>query len=191
MKRIVLSCLVLVLSFAASAEETRRLSAEVLWELSRLAPPVVSADGKRVVVAATTYPEHEDPEKNFKPETRLWLLSTGSDSEQRPLTAAGGQASDPVFSADGSHLAFVSKRNDDDAGQIYVLPMDEPGEAVKLTDVPTGVAALKWVGGYIYFVSNVWPDKTFDEMEEKIEAEEDSKLCLLYTSDAADDSVLV
>jgi dipeptidyl aminopeptidase/acylaminoacyl peptidase len=54
--------------------------------------------------------------------------------------------------------------------------MNEPGEAVKLTDVPTGASAPKWVGEYIYFVSNVWPDKTFDEMAEKIEAEKDSKL---------------
>jgi len=54
--------------------------------------------------------------------------------------------------------------------------MDEPGEAVKLTDVPTGVSAPRWVGDFIYFISNVWPDKTFDEMAEAIEAEKDSKL---------------
>ncbi|NIQ93132.1 MAG: hypothetical protein GWN87_02145, partial [Desulfuromonadales bacterium] len=47
---------------------------------------------------------------------------------------------------------------------------------MKLTDVPTGVSALEWVGDHIYFVSNVWPEKTFEEMEEKIEADEDSKL---------------
>lgn len=176
MKKIVLSCLVLVLSLGANAEETRRLSAEVLWELSRLAPPVVSPDGRRAVVAATTYPEKDDPEKNYRPESRLWLLSTGSGREQRPLTADGGSAGSPVFSPDGSQLAFVGKRNDDDTAQIYVLPMDEPGEAVKLTDVPTGVSAPRWVGEHIYFVANVWPGKTFDEMAETIEAEEDSKL---------------
>jgi dipeptidyl aminopeptidase/acylaminoacyl peptidase len=42
--------------------------------------------------------------------------------------------------------------------------------------VPTGVSALKWVGEHIYFVSNVWPDKSFDEMAEAIKAEKDSKL---------------
>ena len=176
MKRIVLSCLILTLSCATYAEQPRRLSAEVLWELSRLETPVVSPDGKRVVVAATTYPEKEDPEKTYQPETRLWLLGTGPEREQRPLTAEGGQASEPVFSPDGSRLAFVSKRNDDDAGQLYVLPMNEPGEAVRLTDLPTGVAAPRWVGEYVYFVSNVWPDKSFDEMAEKIEADKDSKL---------------
>mgnify|MGYP000040059305 CR=1 FL=1 len=176
MNRIVLSLLVLILSSAAYAEESRRLSPEVLWELSRLSTPVVSPDGKRVVVAATTYPEKDDPEKTYTPETRLWLLSSDPGHEQRPLTAEGGSASDPVFSPDGSRLAFVGKRNDDEAGQIYVLPMDRPGEAVKLTDVPTGTSAPRWVGEHIYFVSNVWPEMTFEEMDEKIKAEKDSKL---------------
>jgi dipeptidyl aminopeptidase/acylaminoacyl peptidase len=176
MKRIALCCLALTLSLAANAEEKQRLSADVLWELSRLATPVISPDGERVVVAVTTYPEKDDPEETYKPESRLWLLATGSSREQRPLTAGGGSASDPVFSPDGSRLAFVARRNDDDAGQIYVLPMDKPGEAAKLTDVPTGASALKWVGEHIYFVSNVWPDKSFDEMAEAIKAEKDSKL---------------
>jgi len=176
MPRIVLCLLLLTLSSMANAEDSRRLGADVLWELTRLATPVVSPDGERVVVEATTYPETDDPETTYQPESRLWLLATGPDREQRPLTAAGGSAGDPVFSPDGSQLAFIGKRNDDDTAQVYVLPMNEPGEAVKLTDVPTGASAPKWVGDYIYFVSNVWPDKTFDEMAEKIEAEEDSKL---------------
>jgi dipeptidyl aminopeptidase/acylaminoacyl peptidase len=176
MKRIVLCWLVLTLSCGANAEDPRRLDAEVLWELSRLAPPVVSPGGKQVVVAATTYPEKDDPEKTWQAETRLWLLATGPDQRQRPLTAGGGSASEPAFSPDGSHLVFVGKRNDDEAAQLYVLPMDGPGEAVRLTDVPTGASAPKWVGGYVYFISNVWPDKTFAEMEEAIKAEKDSKL---------------
>ena len=176
MPRIALSLLLLILSSMANAEDSRRLGADVLWELTRLAAPVVSPDGERVVVEATTYPETDDPETTYQPESRLWLLATGPDRRQRPLTAAGGSAGDPVFSPDGSHLAFTGKRNDEDTAQIYVLPMNEPGEAVKLTDVPTGASAPKWVGEYVYFISNVWPDKTFDEMAETIEVEEDSKL---------------
>jgi len=38
------------------------------------------------------------------------------------------------------------------------------------------VSALKWIGEHIYFVSNVWPEMTFDEMEEKLELDKDSKL---------------
>jgi dipeptidyl aminopeptidase/acylaminoacyl peptidase len=93
MPRFVLSLLILTLSCAANAEDSQQLGAEVLWELTRLAAPVISPDGKRVVVAATTYPEKDDPEKTYQPESRLWLLATDSDRGQRPLTAEGGSAS--------------------------------------------------------------------------------------------------
>ena len=176
MKRAILFCLIIACSSLLSADEKQRLSAEALWNLSRVSSPVISPQGGQVVVAATAYPESDKPEKNFEPETRLWLLSTEPGRKQRPLTAAGSQANDPVFSPDGKHLAFVGKRDDDEAGQIYILPMDQPGEAVRLTDVPTGASAPKWVGEHVYFISNVWPDKTFDEMAEKLKAEKDSKL---------------
>ena len=176
MKRIILFCFLIAGSSLTSAQESQRLSAEVLWQLARLESPVISPQGGQVVVAATTYPESEEAEKNFQPETRLWLLSTESGQPQRPLTAAGSQANEPVFSPDGKHLAFVGKRNDDENGQIYLLPMDAPGEAIQLTDVPTGASAPKWVGEHIYFVSNVWPGMTFDEMAEKVKADKESKL---------------
>jgi dipeptidyl aminopeptidase/acylaminoacyl peptidase len=176
MKKSILFCLIIAVSSLASADDTRRLSADVLWKLSRVSSPVIAPQGGHVVVAATAYPESDKPEKNFAPETRLWLLSTEPGQPQRPLTAAGSQASDPVFSPDGEHLAFVGKRGDDEAGQVYVLPMDGPGEAVRLTNVPTGASAPKWVGEHIYFISNVWPDMTFDEMAAKLKAEKDSKL---------------
>jgi dipeptidyl aminopeptidase/acylaminoacyl peptidase len=177
MIRTILACVLLTLSTFTLAQDSQRLSAEVLWELARVASPVISPDGTRVVVAVTTHPENEDdPEKSFEAETRLWLLATDSSQVQRPLTAEGSRASDAVFSPDGSHLAFVSKRDADEAGQLYVLPMNEPGEAVKLVDIPTGVSALKWIGDYIYFVSSVWPEKTFEEMAEAIDAEKKSKV---------------
>lgn len=159
-----------LIPFAVAAEESR-LSAEVLWQLERVGTPVVSPDGSRVVVPVTTYPED-----NGDPETRLWVLSVAGEAGQRPLTAEGASASGPVFSPDGSRLAFVRKTSKDDPAQVFVLPMNEPGEAVKLTDMPTGASGLKWAGEHIYFVSSVWPEMTFDEMAEKIEADKESKI---------------
>ena len=176
MKKTILFCLIIAMSSLASADDTQRINAEALWKLARVSAPVISPQGGHVVVAATAYPESDKPEMNFQPETRLWLLSTEPGQQQRPLTATGSQSSDPVFSPDGKRLAFIGKRGDDEAGQIYVLPMDGPGEAVRLTDVPTGASAPKWIGEHIYFISNVWPDMTFDEMAEKLTADKDSKL---------------
>ncbi len=146
------------------------LSAEVLWKLDRLGTPVISPDGQQVVVAVTSYAEDDG-----EAETRLWLL--GSDEQPaRPLTMAGASASSPVFSPDGSTLAFVSKRGEDEAGQVYTLPMTGPGEAQQVTDIPTGTGALRWAGDHVYFVSKVWPGKTFEEMATTIEEQEEDKV---------------
>jgi Tol biopolymer transport system component len=82
----------------------------------------------------------------------------------------------PAFSPDGSQLAFISRRDQDDASQIYLLPVNEPGEAVRLTEVPTGVSAPKWAGNHIYFISRVWPGKSWQEMSEMIKKDRDSKI---------------
>ena len=149
-------------------EDDRRLSVEKLWQMDRVGSPVISPAGDHVVVPVTHWEVESD-----EATTRLWLLSTEGDV-QRALTAAGQSASSPVFSPDGSTLAFISSRGDDEAGQVYLLSMDGPGEASRLTDVPTGVSSLKWVGDHIYFVSSIWPGQSWEEMAEQIQADEDS-----------------
>lgn len=165
----------LCIAGVATAQEERAepagLSAEVLWQLDRLGEPVVSPGGRYVVVPATSFDVETD-----ESETRLWLLGDAEAPGQRAISAAGASASSPVFSPDGSALAFVSKRGEDEAGQVYLLPMDAPGEAARLTEVPTGVSGLKWVGEHIYFVSSVWPGKTFEDMAEALKAEKESKV---------------
>ena len=150
-----------------SENERTRLTAEVLWKMDRVGAPVISPDARYVVTPVTAYDVETD-----EAETRLYLLSP-EGGLQRPLTAAGSSAGSPVFSPDGTKLAFTSKRAENDAAQLYVLPMDAPGEAVQVGEVPTGVSGLKWVGDHIYFVSDVWPDKSFDEMAEQMKAEDE------------------
>lgn len=151
-------------------EADRHLSAEVLWAIERIGAPVISPAGGHVVAPVTRYDTDTD-----ESETRLWMFSSSGDV-QRPLTKAGTSAGNPVFSPDGTILAFTARRDDDEAAQIYLLPMDAPGEATRLTDVPTGVSAVKWAGEHLYFISRIWPDKDWDEMADTLKAERDSKV---------------
>jgi dipeptidyl aminopeptidase/acylaminoacyl peptidase len=148
---------------AAHQASDGTLSAEVLWSLQRVGAPVISPDGRWVVAPVTRYTVEDD-----KSHTDLWLFATDG-SVERPLTQHGSAEGQAVFSPDGRTLAFVTRREGDEASQIYLLPMEEPGEARRLTEIPTGISAPAWVGGHIYFISSVWPDRSWDEMEEELE----------------------
>jgi dipeptidyl aminopeptidase/acylaminoacyl peptidase len=146
-----------------AAAEDRTLSAAVLWQLKRLGGPSISPDGEWVVAPVTRYTVADD-----ESHTDLWLFAADG-SVERPLTQHGSAAGQAVFSPDGGTLAFVTRREGDEAGQIYLLPMASPGEARRLTVVPTGVSAPSWVGDHIYFISNVWPGKSWEEMAAELE----------------------
>lgn len=176
-----LSCFLLLMfsicALAESAETTENpqahdntLNVETLWEISRIGQPVVSPNGKLIVATVSEYDVAGD-----KGSTQLWLFDEIGNTS-RPLTAEGLSVSQAVFSPDSEYLAFVSKRDKDDAGQIYVLPMTKPGEASRLTEVPTGVSALKWVGSHLYFASSIWPDKSWEEMKEALDKQKDKKM---------------
>jgi dipeptidyl aminopeptidase/acylaminoacyl peptidase len=138
------------------------LSAEVLWQMKRIGGPVISPDGRWVVAPVTRYTVDDD-----RSHTDLWLFSSDG-SVERELTRHGSADGQPVFSPDSRRLAFVSRRDGDDAPQIYVLPIDGPGEAVRLTEVPTGVTAPRWAGNHIYFISTVWTGMSWEEMKEEL-----------------------
>ncbi len=147
----------------SNKDASNLLTVERLWEMKRIGSPVISPDGEWVVAPVTRYNVDDD-----KSHTDLWLFAADG-SVERPLTRHGSSDGQPVFNPEGTHLAFVSRRDDDDEAQIYILPIREPGEAQRLTDVPTGVNALKWAGDHIYFITRVWPDKDWDEMKEELD----------------------
>lgn len=155
---------------AAESKTDNLLSVEKLWQLDRIGQPAVSADGRHIVAPVTAFDLKED-----RAQTQLWRFSADG-RQQLPLTAKGLSVSEATFSPDGKTLAFISKRHQDDVGQIYLLPMDSPGEAMRLTEVPTGVSGLKWVGRHLYFISKVWPGLTDEETKARIKAEKDNKV---------------
>ncbi len=170
MRKLHLVLLLGLLPLGSWAQDDKKLSVERLWQFERIGNPVTSGDGRFIVAPVTRFDLKED-----KGQTRLWLFSADG-KQQTALTAAGMSASEPVISPDGQTLAFISKRDKDDAGQVYLLPLTTPGEARRLTEVPTGVTGLKWVGEHLYFISRVWPGKTWSDMAAHIKAEKDNKV---------------
>jgi dipeptidyl aminopeptidase/acylaminoacyl peptidase len=176
MRKLHLMLVLCLLPLMAMAQDDNSLSVERLWQLQRIGSPVASNDGTYIVAPVTKYDVKAD-----KAHTQLWLFSADG-KQQTPLSAEGLRASEATFSPDGKTLAFISQRDKDDAGQIYLLPMGKPGEAQRLTQVPTGVHGIKWVGKHLYFISLVWPGKSWDEMSEQLKADKDKKVSARHWS---------
>ena len=92
----------------------------------------ISHDGRWVAYRVS----HADSADNSY-RADLWLSATDGSAERRLTWTDRAAESQATFSPDGRHLAFVSKRADDQASQIYVLGLD------RLTSVPVENAGLR------------------------------------------------
>jgi dipeptidyl aminopeptidase/acylaminoacyl peptidase len=126
-----------------------------LYRLLVATEPRLSPDGRWAVISVQTVGPTYDAYRQA-----LWLVPTnqGSDGQPRRLTLGVGKDRYPRFSPDGRVLAFISDRRlqaeqeptrpngkeREDKDQVHLLPLDGPGEALRLTDLPRGVEAVEW-----------------------------------------------
>lgn len=170
MKRAILGCSLLVgvgLAVPGAAQENtdttapKLLTAEAAISLRTISDLQFSPDGERLVFVVT------EPPKGDKRARHIWLYDKKAGAA-RQLTYSAKEESSPRWSPDGTQLAFLSNR--DDQQQVYVLRMSG-GEAGAVTKGKRSVRAFAWSpdGKQMAFLA---PDaKT--EAEEKREKDKD------------------
>jgi len=145
------------------------LTHELLWSFQRVGAPVVSPDGKWVVVSV-----NEPAYDAQKEVTDLWIVPADGSAPPRRLTSTRAAEGSPAWSSDSTKVAFSTRRDDDEVGQIYVIDIARGGEAQRMTNAPTAASAPSWSpdGQRIVFQAALWPGATDEESNRKAALEQ-------------------
>src|SRR5580700_6030851 len=96
--------LALLLAFTCFAQK-RPITHEDIWLMKRTGEPVVSPDGRSVVVSVIE-PDYDAAKQS----SDLWLVAADGREAPRRLTFTRAAESGAVWSPDGTRLAFVTRR---------------------------------------------------------------------------------
>jgi dipeptidyl aminopeptidase/acylaminoacyl peptidase len=121
---------------------SQALKAESLFDLSFVSDGTLSHDGARVAVVHTRIALAENPDDPPAYRSQIHLYDTRSGDAQR-LTHGRVSHVSPRFSPDGTYLAFMSRCQDDDKPQLFIMPL-KGGDAHAVTKDKTGVSEFAW-----------------------------------------------
>ena len=115
---------------------------EDVYELTGVSDPRLRPGGNDVAYVVWSIDKDENEYRQS-----IWIAKTDGSAPPRRFTTGKNDAQ-PRWSPDGSQLAFVSKRGDDEKAhrQLYVMPADG-GEPQCLTDLKDDVGGAGVVTG--------------------------------------------
>lgn len=128
--------LALLFALAPLAAAAKPLDYYDMFGLEYADAPAISPDGKRVV-----YVRHHMDTMTDHNLGQLWLIDLESGSQQ-PLTAGSGSYSSPVWSPDGTRIAFTGHDGDGDS-QLQVLWLDS-GRITRITRGANSPSEPSW-----------------------------------------------
>ncbi len=128
-----------------------------IGRLVTVGSPAVSPDGSLVSYVVSRV----DLEAN-RNRSAVWVAAADGSSPPRQLTAGEQGDGDPVWTPDGSRLAFASSRGEQEGKNaaphtLHVVPVTAGGETVTLArrDEPIGELAVSPDGAWLAFTSRV------------------------------------
>jgi len=160
MKKTFAVLLMLFISFhVLSQEKINKFTPQDFLAMSSLSSPRMSPDGTRIVY---TFGEKEkwDSQAN----DNLWLISTDG-TKRIQLTNSDKNDKNPLWSPDGSKIAFSSNRSGKQ--QVHVISISG-GESQQVTFAENGVSSYKWIDNTtIACISTVPRDAALVKAEEE------------------------
>jgi len=133
---------------------------EDVWLMKRVGPPIVSPDGRWIVVSVAE-PSYDDTAAL----SDLWLIDSSARIASRRLTSTRRTESGVIWSPDSRRIVFSTQRENDDAPQLYMLDLAAGGEAQRLTTLSGGARAPVFAhdGRQVAFVSIMYPGANDEE----------------------------
>ncbi len=132
-KKLLLICFFIIVSTATFSQQKTSFSRMDVFELEWAQNPQISPDGNWVVYQRRSMDIMKD-----RKQSRLWLLSVDGKNHTK-LTNQDKNESSPVWSLDGTRIAFTSSTNNGSEIFVYWLKTSKIARLTQLDKSPSGL----------------------------------------------------